>query len=252
MADAYYPWLQGTASGQHDNALLPGVIHHRPCFAHVEFMLTNGQVVLADGGALIWKDAGLAMTTETGECMPACWRRCAGESCCQNKFTGPGKAAFSFKLPGDIHPFMVKDVGWKLSAGAFICGTENIRVDTQFGGCFAFMCGGEEAWLSMCESRDGENALFYAGGYGAITEHKVPEGNTLQMSSGCFFAAPTDANFELRMPGGCVSCCFGGEGIVVAITGDCTVFTQNRNPAIWKTILRREGVKKKQKGTAIE
>merc|ERR1712038_708971 len=63
-----------------------------------------------------------------------------------------------------------------------------------------------------------------------------------------FFAAPEDSSFELRMPGGCCSCFFGGEGIVVAITGDTTVFTQNRNPAIWKTILRREGAKKKQEG----
>merc|ERR1712079_734544 len=61
------------------------------------------------------------------------------------------------------------------------------------------------------------------GGYGAITEHKVPEGNTLQMSSGCFFAAPEDSSFTLRMPGGCRSCFFGGEGLVVAITGDTTV-----------------------------
>jgi len=249
MSEAgYYPWLANTASGTEENGLLNGVIHHRPCFAHVEFTLAQGQVVLADGGALIWKDAGLAMTTVVGDCCPACWRKCAGESCCQNKFTGPGKAAFSFKLPGDIHPFLVESVAWKLSAGAFICGTQNVEVSTEFGGCFAFMCGGEEAWLSKCSSSDDQKALFYAGGYGAITEHKVPEGNTLQMSSGCFFAAPEDSSFELRMPGGCCSCFFGGEGIVVAITGDTTVFTQNRNPAIWKTILRREGAKKKQEG----
>jgi len=245
----YYPWLNGTVSNNQNeaNSILSGELHHRPCFAHVEFTLTNGQVVIADGGALIWKEANLGMDTVVGECCPACWRRCAGESCCQNKFTGPGKAAFSFKLPGDIQVFLVKDVAWKLSAGAFICGSGNIKVDTTFGGCFAFMCGGEEAWLTSCSSNDEKEAIFYAGGYGAITAHDIPEGNTIQMSSGCFFATPEDNSFTLRMPGGCIGCCCGGEGIVLAIEGPGIVYTQNRNPAIWKTILRREGVKKKKK-----
>jgi len=246
MAEHYSFFNSASPNADDQNGLLSGVIHHRPCFAHVEFTLTDGQTVLADGGALIWKDANMNMETQLGDCLPACWRKCAGESCCQNKFTGPGKAAFSFKLPGDMLVFMVNaDVGWKLSAGAFVCGSENCEVTTTFTGCFAWCCGGEEAWLTKCVSKDSNEAVFYAGGYGAITKHEVPEGHTLSMSTGTFFATPEDVNFTLRLPGGCFGYWCGGEGIVMAINGPTSVFTQNRNPAIWKTILRREGASKK-------
>jgi len=63
-----------------------------------------------------------------------------------------------------------------------------------------------------------------------------------------FFATYEDMSFALKMPGGCCTCMYGGEGLVVAINGPGAVFSQNRNPSLWKTILQREGVKKKGQG----
>jgi len=240
-------------AGETAESDLPGVIHHAAAFAHVEMQLTDSQSVLADGGSMIWKDASVRMDTQMGECLPSCWRQCAGESCCQNLYTGPGKVALSFKLPGDMKGFIAADGNtWKLSAGAFVCGTSNCLVSTQFAGCFAFLCGGEEAWMSKVSSKDDNPATFFAGGYGALTRHEIPEGNTMMMSSGVFFAAPGEHPFELRMPGGCFSCCCGGEGLVVSMSGPVVLYTQNRDAAIWHTILRREGVKKKQKSGAAQ
>lgn len=257
----YYPFLgePDTSNANFYNGkgidvnpdLLPGIIHHKAAFAHVDMKLAQGQQVLADGGSMIWMDAAVQMETQVGSCTSACWRRCAGESCCQNKYTGPGRIAFSFKLPGDMIAFSVnKEVGWKLSAGAFVCGTANIEVSTQFAGCFACVCGGEEAWLTQCrvaDDSDSPEGLFYAGGYGAITKHELKESDVLMLSAGCFFAAAEDHSFELRMPGGCTTCLWGGEGLVVAFKGPGEVFSQNRNPAIWKPILRRQGPQKKGK-----
>jgi len=264
MADQpFYPFLQEQKGAEvivehlndpgEVNALAAaGTIWHRPAFAHVEFMLAAGQEVLSDGGAMIWKEAAINIETQTGECCAAYWRQCAGESCCQNKYTGPGKIAFSFRLPGDMLAFSIqKDEAWKLSAGSFICGSSNCRVSTSFTGCYAFICGGEECWLTKVELDEdsGEaSGVFYAGGYGALTRHEVADGNCILMSSGCFFACSEEQEFSLRMPGGCCTCKFGGEGLVMAIKGPATVYTQNRNPAIWKTILRREGAKNKKKG----
>jgi len=260
----YYPFLgeQAEDSASYfqgpglevDANTLPGVICHKAAFAHVQFQLDAGQEVLADGGAMIWMDSLVAMDTQVGDCWPACWRKCAGESCCQNKFTGPGMVAFSFKLPGDMVSFSVsKQVGWKLSASSFVCGTSNIEVSTRFAGCYACVCGGEEAFLTTCkvkEDSDKDNGMFYAGGYGAITKHELNEGDTIVLSSGCFFACAEDLPFELKMPGGCFTCCCGGEGICVAIDGPGQVFSQNRNPAIWKYILKREGAKSGKGGAA--
>jgi len=254
----YYPFLGPKSSDSAnyfqasgldvDANKLPGIICHKAAFAHVEFQLAEGQEVLADGGAMIWMDSMVAMDTQVGDCIPACWRKCAGEACCQNKFTGPGYVAFSFKLPGDMVSFSVgKEVGWKLNAGSFVCGTSNIEVNTVFAGCYACICGGEQAFLTKCtvksDSPD-EHGMFYAGGYGAITKHDLNEGDTIILSGGCFFACAEDMPFELRMPGGCYTGCCGGEGLCVAIDGPGQVFSQNRSPALWNAILKREGVKK--------
>jgi len=264
-APSYYPFLdeqKANATAPLDlnktddnlNPALPfeATIWHKPAFAHVEIQLERDAVVIADGGAMIWKDAHLLMTTEMFECWQAMWRKCAGESCCQNRYTGPGKVAFSFKLPGDISAFLCRnDQPWVLSAGAFICGSINIQVSTSFAGCYAATCGGEETWLtkvSCVKDDEGSVGVFYAGGYGAITQHEVLADYTLMISSGCFFATSEGTEFTLKMPGGCCSCQFGGEGLVLAIKGPAVVFTQNRNPALWKRILRREGPKSTKAG----
>merc|ERR550525_126269 len=260
----YYPFIDEQKGAQEEPTgmgaqagvnTLPGMIYHRPAFAHVEMTLSQGQQVLADGGAMIWKDSHLQMKTKKGDCGPACMRKCAGETCCQNLFTGPGLIAFSFKLPGDMLPFhCTTDMGWKLSSGSFVCGTSNIQVDSTFSGCYACCCGGEEAWLSLCtiksdpEGKNANNGIFYAGGYGALTKHELEEGQQLVLSSGLFFASAQDFDFELVMPGGCFTCWCGGEGLCVSFTGPGMVYSQNRDPSSWKHVLAKEGAKNKNSG----
>ena len=94
-----------------DNAIDPNTkpllgdskIMHRPCFAHVEVNLQENQKVVGDGGAMMWMDGDMLMETGCNNgCCTAFWRSCAGESCCQNTFSGPGAVAFGFDLPGDV------------------------------------------------------------------------------------------------------------------------------------------------------
>jgi hypothetical protein len=87
--------------------------------------------------------------------------------------------------------------------------------------------------------------VFYAGGYGALTRHEVPEGKvqslalfvsaharallsarafrnsaqTLFVDSGLFFAANENRKAEFGLPGGCFSCLCGGEGFVMKFRG---------------------------------
>jgi len=48
--------------------------------------------------------------------------------------------------------------------------------------------------------------------------------------AGLFFAASDRTQIEIGLPGGCWSCLWSGEGIVMKFTGPATIFTQNRNP----------------------
>jgi uncharacterized protein (AIM24 family) len=221
----------------------------RPAFARVDVYLTGDAAVKSEAGAMIWMDKDLKVKTYMGAtCMAAC---CAGEKCFHNDFTGNGKVTFAFKLPGDILPFMVgSDESWVCNQGSYICSTPNVMVEARFAGCAACCCGGENPFLTRLISKDGQPGVFYAGGYGAITRHDIAAGQTLILDNGLFFAAKSDMAIDLALPGGCMGCLFGGEGLVMRLQGPATVFSQNRDPYPWKPLLQPAPQKKNQGGSA--
>jgi uncharacterized protein (AIM24 family) len=229
--------------------MLNGFIRDRPAFAHVEVGLAQGQKVMADGKAMIWMDGHVPIETKCGSCGAACWRGCAGESCCQNFYTGPGRVTFGFDLPGDMLPFGVTPgAGWILAAGAFVCGTDNITVTARFSGCFACCCGGTNVFLVKITVQGDQNGMFYAGGYGAITRHDVPADKFLWLSRGLFFAASDKTQINGGLPGSCVSCLYGGQGFAMKFQGPAVVYSQNRNPDIWYNVLHPPPPRKKKGG----
>lgn len=196
-------------------------------------------------------DSSLGLKTYIGAtCMAYC---CAGETCFHNDFSGNGWITMAFKLPGDILPFMVgENQSWLLNQGAYICSTPNVAIEARFAGCLACCCGGENPFLTKCVSKDGLPGVFYAGGYGAITRHNIKANEVLVLDNGLFFAAEASVQFELGLPGGLFSYCFGGEGICMRITAvnkECVVFTQNRDPFPWKKLTAVKPTKKKSAGS---
>lgn len=182
-------------------------------------------------------DMPLETACHSGGCCDAYWRSCAGESCCQNKYTGPGNVAFGFDLPGDILPFYVTpEQGWMMSSGAFIAGSSNLTVSGKFPGCSVCCCGGEGMFITEISVEEGAG-MFYAGDYGAIQRHDVPAGKTLCVDSGLFFATSANTKIDVGMAAGCKTCCLGGEGFVMKITGPAFVYTQNRDPAVFLALL---------------
>lgn len=232
-------------------------IFYKPDFAHIEFQLSGTQSVLADGGAMIWMDAGVQMETNMGGCCAAYWRStCAGESCCQNTFSGSGKVSFGFVYPGDIQRFsLTKDQSWIVTGGSFICGTTSCLVSAQFIGCQAFCCLDSKPFLTKVTLKDdAEAGSFFAGGYGAIVEKVVEEGKSLTVSAGLFFGTSSKTPISVSFPG-LGNCMFSKEiccqGLYMQFNGPCTVYLQNRDPTIWKYVLNRPPPRKK-KGVTYE
>jgi uncharacterized protein (TIGR00266 family) len=232
---------QDQAQFSDPSTLLNVAIENRPSFAHAKIFLAEGQEVLADWGSLLWMDGQMRMETWChGGLWKAWWRVCAGEHCCQNKYTaapGGSEIAFGDDLPGDILPFAVTPGnGWILSHGAFLCGTTNIRVDARFAGCLTCCFGGEGPFFSRI-TVDDKAGLFFAGGYGQISRHEVPEGKVFLVHAGMFFAANEKMNIGVGWPGGCWSFCFSQEGWVMKFQGPCVVYTQNRDPDYFRQLL---------------
>jgi len=104
-------------------------------------------------------------------------------------------------------------------------------------------------WLVKCtvDEKAAENAMFWAGGYGVLTRQEVKAGQQFFLDNGLFFAASEKIDIGLGLPGGCISCCCGGEGIVMKFTGPCVVYSMNRSPHIWEKVLNPPQPKKKKK-----
>lgn len=233
-----HPLLNTSDGKQGGDPALAVDVMHRPCFAHAEVDLKDGEKVVSVAGAMMWADQEVGVSTACHNgCATACCRTCAGESCCFNTFSGPGRVAFGFDLPGDILPFKIEEgAAWVVSSGSFVCATPNAKVSARFTGCGACLCGGEGAFFTEISSTGGEG-VFYAGGFGALKRHEIAAGKTLFINDGLFFAANATTGISVEILGGCKTCCFGAEGFVMKIQGPAVVFTQNRDPDKFNALL---------------
>jgi len=213
---------------------LRGIVSGRPMFASVDIDLQEGQQVLADGGSLLWMEGGMAMETEcVNGLLASIGRCCAGEACCLNRYTGPGKISLGFPLPGDMMCFAVgPGAGWILSKGAFVAGSNNIYISARFSGFCASVFSGEGPFLTHVTCKDGQG-MFYAGGFGSITRHDIAAGQVFIVDHGLFFAAHEATRLHVAPIGGIKSTLCSGEGIVMRFNGPCTIFTQSRDPALF-------------------
>lgn len=224
--------------------MLKAVIANRPTFAHVSVNLDDS-AVCADYGAMIWMnsaDGSIEISTSfshLGGCCSGYWRTCARESCCLNEYKGTGEVSFAFDLPGDIIPFMCGSDGrgWVLTKGGFICGTPNVNLSSKWKGCAAFHCSGEGGMLTYVTSGDGNNCVFFAGGFGNIQAHELQEGQSIKVNTGLFFAGYDDVPINVGWPGGCKSYCYSGEGWVMVFDGPTTIYTQSRDPDVFMALL---------------
>jgi uncharacterized protein (TIGR00266 family) len=215
------------------------MIKGRPAFAYGDIYLQQGQRVIADSKGLLWMDGKIDVETGcVGGPVVSFLRQCAGEPCCMNTYVGTEnnqKVTVGFELPGDIVSFAVTPKnGWVMTKDAFVAGTDNLLVSTRFSSCFTWMCGDEGAFLTKVSVPDGQMGVFMGGGYGMIERHDVPEGTTLIVSRGLFFAAREDTEFEVSLFGqeclGLKNVCCTGGGIVMKFHGPCVVYTQARSP----------------------
>lgn len=113
------------------------------------------------------------------------------------------------------------------------CGTDNVVISARFAGCCACCASDEGAFLTRVTlNSDDPNdmGIFMAGGYGAMVRHDVPNGKTLCVSRGLFFAAHEKVELKIGYVGGLKNMCCSGASIVMKFSGPSVVYTQSRNP----------------------
>ncbi|MFT5686769.1 MAG: hypothetical protein ACI8RZ_007726 [Myxococcota bacterium] len=211
-------------------------IHHRPSYALAVVDLEAGETVIAEGGALVSRDASISMETRAGAekgggmmkgLMSGLKRMVAGESFFQNRFTAsaPGHVTFAPTHVGDIAVYeLAAEDDLYLQSTAFLCSADGIKVDTKWGGAKTFFGG--EGLIMLKATGQGPIAFNAFGGIKIVEvdgEFTVDTGHIVAFESALSFSVK-------KFGGGWKQFIFGGEGLVCTFSGKGRLYIQTRNP----------------------
>lgn len=207
----------------------------------VEIALDPGETVIAEAGAMMFKNPSIEMATRMGDgsspqsgflgkVLGAGKRMLAGEGLFMTHFThrGAGKAtvAFGAPYPGKIVAIDLARFGGRFlcQKQAFLCAAMGTSVSLAFTKRFgAGLFGGEGFILQKLEG-DGR-AFVHAGG---TVIRKELRGETLLVDTGCLVGFSGGIDYDIQRAGNLKSMIFGGEGLfLVTLRGHGTVYLQS-------------------------
>jgi uncharacterized protein (TIGR00266 family) len=197
----------------------------------VEIELDPGESAIAEAGAMVWKDASIAMTTVFGDgsggadqgfaskLLGAGKRLLTGESLFTTVFThqGQGKArvAFASPTPGAILPLRLADYGGQLicQKDSFLAAAKGVAIGIFFQKRIMTGLFGGEGFIM--QKLDGDGWVFVQMG-GTVVERELTPGEELHVDTGCLAAMTSSVDFDLVTVGGIKSMIFAGEGVFFA------------------------------------
>lgn len=199
----------------------------------VEVELDPGESVIAEAGAMMYKDSAIEMDTIFGDgsdkssqggffdkLVGAGKRLLTGESLFMTVFchTGQGKAraAFGAPYPGNLIPVNLKEMGGTLicQKDSFLCAAKGVSVGIYFQRKILTGLFGGEGFIMQKLEGDGL-AFMHAGG--TIVERVLQPGEVLHVDTGCVVAFEPSIQFDIQQAGNIKTALFGGEGLFFAV-----------------------------------
>jgi uncharacterized protein (TIGR00266 family) len=207
----------------------------------VEIGLDPGETVIAEAGAMLYMEDGIAFEAKMGDGTEpegglfaklgsGAKRMLAGESLFMTHFTNRGggrqKVAFAAPYPGTIVALDLSEVGGSLicERDAFLCAALGTRVSVVFNRKLGTGLFGGEGFILQKLEGDGK-AFLHSGG--TVMERRLT-GETLRVDTGCLVAFEPTVNYSIERAGNLKSSIFGGEGLFLAtLTGTGRVWLQS-------------------------
>jgi uncharacterized protein (TIGR00266 family) len=209
----------------------------------VEIELDPNESVVAEAGAMMYKDTSVQMQAIFGDgstngpssfmdkLMGAGKRVLTGESMFMTIFTqqgmGKGRAAFGAPYPGNIIPISLKNVGGVLicQKDSFLCAARGVSIGIYFQKKILTGLFGGEGFIM--QKLEGDGMIFMHAG-GTIVERQLAAGETVHVDTGCVVAFDQTVNFDIQQAGGIKTMLLGGEGLFFAtLTGPGKIWLQS-------------------------
>ncbi|MBR1777501.1 MAG: TIGR00266 family protein [Alphaproteobacteria bacterium] len=207
---------------------------------YVEIDLAPQESVIAEPGALIYKDRDVTLEARLGgkqegmlgRLVGAGKRVLTGEKAFLSVFSNTSsqktaKVTFSAPYPGKIIPLPLDDFNGEIicQKDSFLCAQPNIDIGVYFQKkIFTALFGG--AGFIM-QRLSGSGVVFIHAG-GSIAEIDLRDGETIQVDAGCLVAFEPSVYFDIEGTGSLKSQIFGGSGIFFAtLSGPGKVWVQS-------------------------
>jgi uncharacterized protein (TIGR00266 family) len=202
--------------------------------------LDPGETVIAEAGAMMFMEQGIAMNTTLdpnkqgggmlGKLFSGAKRVLSGDTFFVTTFLNTDNArrrvAFSSHFPGKIKPIDLVEWGGVIIAqkDSFLCAPKGTQVDIAFTRRIGAGFFGGEGFILQRISGDGVAVLHASG---AVWEKTLAAGETLRVDTGCIVAMEAQVTYDIQMVPGIKTALFGGEGLFfAALTGPGRVLLQ--------------------------
>lgn len=204
-------------------------ILYRPSYSVAKITLASNETIRTESGAMVAMSAGVTIETKMqGGLFKSLARSVlGGESFFVNTFhSGPagGELLLAPSLPGDVFTLELRGDSYLVQSGSFLASSEGIEADTKWSGAKTFF-GGEGLIMLRCSG----NGTLALSSFGAIHELDLAAGQTYTVDTGHLVAFTEKIGFHVRAVGGLKSTLFGGEGLVVDLSGPGKVLLQTRS-----------------------
>ena len=210
---------------------------------YVEVELDPNETAIAEPGAFMMMDDGIAMETMFGDgsqqqnsgglfgkLLNAGKRVLVGENLFMTAFTniGQGKKHVSFAspYPGKIIPLNLQQLGNRIicQKDAFLCAAKGVSIGIEFQRKLGTGLFGGEGFIMEKLEGDGM-AFLHAGGH--VLRRDLQPGELLKIDTGCIVGFTGGVDYDIQFVGGIKNTIFGGEGLFFAtLRGPGTVWIQ--------------------------
>ena len=198
---------------------------------YVEIELDPNETAVAEPGAFMMMDDGIAMQTIFGDgsqqrdnsimgkLISAGKRLLVGENLFMTAFTNTssGKKHVSFAAPytGKVVALNLLQLGGKIIAqkDAFLCAAKGVSIGIEFQRKLGTGLFGGEGFIMEKIEGDGM-AFLHAGGF--VQEKDLLPGELLKIDTGCIVGFTGSVNYDIQFIGGIKNTIFGGEGLFFA------------------------------------
>lgn len=198
---------------------------------YVAVELDPGETAIAEPGAFMMMDDGIAMQTMMGDgsqqnsgglfgkLLNAGKRVLVGENLFMTAFTnaaqGKKQVSFASPYPGKIIPLNLAQLNNTIicQKDSFLCAAKGVSIGIEFQRKLGTGLFGGEGFIMERLEGDGM-AFLHACGH--VVEKNLQPGELIKIDTGCIVGFTGGTDYDIQMVGGIKNTLFGGEGLFFA------------------------------------